>query len=145
MLRTLLLALIAFVAYQIIVPRFTPTHDSTCGGCGNCAIALQSMLQTINAQVELYGEQVGRLPWAPGEVADAQWSALVERSYLQAAPRNRLSSEYRGTWTRIVEVAEPGTTGAEIDPLDAGWVWNSADNRVYVTGLPEASPGAASP
>ena len=145
MLRTLVLAIIALVVYQIIVPRFTPTHDSTCGGCGNCAISLQSMLHTINAQVELYGELEGRLPWAPGEVGDTQWSALVERSYFQAAPRNRLSSEHRGTWTRIVEVAEPGATGAQIDPLDAGWVWNSADNRMYATGFPEASPWGASP
>ena len=94
---------------------------------------LLSQQQTVNAQIELYYVQQGRLPWPPGEVAGTQWRPLVEEGYLHAAPRNELSPP--PVATRIVELTKVGDRGLDIDLAEAGWVWNSTDCVLYPVGL----------
>ncbi len=99
----------------------------------SCAVAQA----TIRGQIDLYERQQGRSPWAPGEVDETQWRPLIEKRYLTGAMRNPYSPDRPKISTRIIELTEPGATGAGVDPGEAGWVWNSTDNRFYATGLPD--------
>ncbi len=97
---------------------------------------IDSIVQTVRSQIELYRVQHDdELPWAPGEVAQKQWTPLVDEDYLQAAPRNPCVSEEVAT--TIVELTEPGDIGANIDRATAGWAWNSTDEMLYAIGVEE--------
>ena len=99
-------------------------------------LAILSSEQTNRSMIELYQVQHDdELPWAPGEVAQKQWTPLVDEDYLQAAPRNPCVSEEVAT--TIVELTEPGDIGANIDRATAGWAWNSTDEMLYSIGVEE--------
>ena len=93
---------------------------------------LDSMLQTIRSQIELYSAQNDRYPWSAGDGAEGQWDVLIQGNYLQGAPRNPLSPP--GAATRIIELTEPGDRGMTIDSSTAGWAWNSTDHNIYAIG-----------
>jgi hypothetical protein len=90
---------------------------------------------TVRSQIELYyWQQHKQFPWEPGRVAEVQWHELLGRGYLHTAPRNTYSAAEVAT--KIVELTRPGASGYELDPLEAGWAWNSADHIFYAVGLP---------
>ncbi|MHC4303633.1 MAG: hypothetical protein ACYTGM_07810 [Planctomycetota bacterium] len=97
---------------------------------------VQSAEQTVRSQIELYYcQERNQYPWDPGRVAKIQWDELLGRGYLHTVPRNEHSAA--DVATKIVELTEPGATGYELDPREAGWAWNSADHIFYAVGLPE--------
>ena len=53
-------------------------HGTATATSPGISATLLSQQQTVNAQIELYYVQQGRLPWSPGEVAGTQWRPLVE-------------------------------------------------------------------
>ncbi len=93
---------------------------------------IESMVQTVRGQIELYSVQNGRYPWSAGDVAEGQWDVLIQGNYLQGPPRNPLSPP--GAATRIIELTEPGDQGMTIDSSTAGWAWNSTDHNFYAIG-----------
>ncbi len=93
---------------------------------------IDSIVQTVRSQVELYSMQNGRYPWSAGDGAQGQWDVLIQGGYLQGAPRNPLSPPSAAT--RIIELTEPGDTGMNVDPSTAGWAWNSTDHNFYPIG-----------
>ncbi len=93
---------------------------------------IDSMVQTVRSQIELYSVQNARYPWSAGDGAEDQWDVLIQGGYLQGAPRNPLSPPSAAT--RIIELTEPGDTGRNIDPSTAGWAWNSTDHSFYPIG-----------
>jgi hypothetical protein len=40
----------------------------------------------------------------------------------------------RDRCTTIVEIGTEGARGKAVDPASAGWVWNSADRKLYAAG-----------
>ncbi|MHC4447697.1 MAG: hypothetical protein ACYSXF_07965 [Planctomycetota bacterium] len=71
---------------------------------------LQSQLQAIRSQIELYNVQHPQTPYlATTPVGPAFWDPLVRGNYLQAAPTNHLQKN------SSLVVASPRA--------GAGWVW----------------------
>ncbi len=92
---------------------------------------LAAELRRIRAAVSQYSESSKSLPWRPGQATTDQWNPLG----FATAPLNPLSPEKaRG---RLIEITRKGATGAEADPNEAGWVWNSADGRMFAAGSDE--------
>jgi hypothetical protein len=93
---------------------------------------LDPRLELLRAQISLYQLYESDDLWRPGEVADEQWDPLIRAGYVSVAPQNPMSPPQLST--TIVEVADTGVSGSAIDPASAGWVWNSADDRLYAAG-----------
>jgi hypothetical protein len=93
---------------------------------------LDPRLELLRAQISLYQLYETDDLWRPGEVADEQWDPLIRAGYLSLAPQNPMSPPHLST--TIVEVADKGVSGGAVDPQSAGWVWNSADDRLYAAG-----------
>lgn len=92
---------------------------------------LAAELRRVRAAVSLYSESSRSLPWQPGQAAHDQWSPFD----FSNLPVNPLSPERART--RIVEVSRRGATGSAADPNEAGWVWNSADGKLFAAGSDE--------
>jgi hypothetical protein len=93
---------------------------------------LDPRLELLRAQISLYQLYESDDLWRPGEVADEQWDPLIRAGYIGMAPQNPMSPPHLSS--TIVEVTEAGTPGSAVDPHTAGWVWNSADDRLYAAG-----------
>ena len=63
------------------------------------------VLDVIRDQIPLYKVEQGRPPWAPGEVAEAQWRPLVENRYLWEGPPNPYCPDRPEISTRIVSLS----------------------------------------
>ncbi|HEX8876557.1 MAG TPA: hypothetical protein VF777_07400 [Phycisphaerales bacterium] len=92
---------------------------------------LLSELQRVRAAVAQYGETFKGAPWLPGHVNTSQWDSFA----FDKPPANPLSPSKVAT--RVVEITRKGQTGAAADPNEAGWVWNSADGKVFAAGSDE--------
>jgi hypothetical protein len=93
---------------------------------------LDTRLELMRAQIALYQLYESDHLWKPGEVAREQWAPLIRAGYVSSAPHNPLTPEDRSQ--EIVEITEPGAKGKAVDPVSAGWVWNSADRKLYAAG-----------
>ncbi|MHC4381804.1 MAG: hypothetical protein ACYTGY_09945 [Planctomycetota bacterium] len=93
---------------------------------------LDPRLELMRAQISLYQLYESDHLWKPGEVAREQWSPLINAGYVSAAPQNPMTPQDR--CTSIVEITEAGASGKAVDPASAGWVWNSADRKLYAAG-----------
>ncbi|MHC4126671.1 MAG: hypothetical protein ACYTE6_16170 [Planctomycetota bacterium] len=93
---------------------------------------LDTRLELMRAQMALYQLYESDHLWKPGEVASEQWAPLIKAGYVSAAPQNPMSPQDR--CTTIVEITESGAQGKAVDPASAGWVWNSADRKLYAAG-----------
>ena len=97
----LIVVVILGILAAIVIPQFTNASQEA------TASSLESMLQTIRSQVELYRvKNNGSLP----DMSD--WDDLVNGDYLQAPPVN----PYTGSST--IGAAEAETVG---------WVWDGTD------------------
>jgi hypothetical protein len=96
---------------------------------------LDQRLELMRAQISLYQLYESDHLWKPGEVAREQWSPLIRAGYVSSAPQNPLTPQGRSE--DIVEITAPGAKGKAVDPASAGWVWNSADRKLYAAGYDE--------
>jgi hypothetical protein len=96
---------------------------------------LDPRLKLLRAQITLYQLYEAGILWGPGKVAEQQWAPLVDAGYLTVTPQNPLSPA--GKRSTIVEIRTAGAGGSTVDPDSAGWVWNSADRRLYAAGYDE--------
>ena len=93
---------------------------------------LDPRLELMRAQISLYQLYESDHLWKPGEVTREQWTPLINAGYVSAAAQNPMSPQDR--CTTIVEIADKGVGGKAVDPASAGWVWNSADRKLYAAG-----------
>ncbi|MBN8598733.1 MAG: hypothetical protein J0L78_13765 [Planctomycetes bacterium] len=92
---------------------------------------LAAELRRVRAAVTQYSESSRSLPWKPGQALTDQWNPFG----FSKLPANPLSPDRNQT--KIIEVTRKGATGSEADPNEAGWVWNSADGKLFAAGSDE--------
>lgn len=92
---------------------------------------LATELRRIRAAVQQYSDGTKSMPWRPGQALGDQWNPLS----LSKTPFNPLSPE--AARSRLIEIDRKGATGAIADPNEAGWVWNSADGKIFAAGSDE--------
>lgn len=126
----LIVVVILGILAAIVVPQFTNASQDAIKG------ALNSQLQTINSQVELYRVQnAGQLPHeddanplAAGDNDDTGWNVLVDDDYLKDDPTNGY------TRTKFLAIngfkKNPATDGT----TDAGWAYNDTTGEVAANG-----------
>jgi len=136
----LIVVVILGILAAIVVPQFASASQDAIKS------ALQSQMQTITAQVELYRVQnAGTLPHndatsALGGADHNGWGILVEDSYLKDEPRNG----YTGSSDVTVAAAAVGDAVAGLlgdgatpaaDGSTTGWFYNSTLGSVHANGL----------
>ena len=103
LIEILIVVVILGILAAIVIPQFTDA-----AGEANRA-NLQSQLQTIRSQIELYNVQHPAVAYAAGEVLPDFWVKLVEGNYLQRTPKNPL----QGGSTSVADAPGAGV----------GWIW----------------------
>ncbi len=106
LIEILIVVVILGILAAIVIPQFTDA-----AGEANRS-NLQSQLQTIRSQIELYNVQNPATAYAPGEAVGTFWDKLVQNNYLQTLPKNPLRNG-----STLVAAAANAT---------AGWVWAEA-------------------
>jgi len=126
----LIVVVILGILAAIVVPQFTNASNEAIKG------ALQTQLQTINSQVELFRvRNQGDYP----DFAGTMWADLVTDEYLKEEPINGYTGE------SDIVAGDEATAGAETRDSDNGWMFDVAENyTVYACGLSfDAVTGAA--
>ncbi len=119
----LIVVVILGILAAIVVPQFTSASQAAVKG------AIQSQLQTISSQVELYRvKEQGSYPDFSG-ADNGGWGELVSGEYLKEEPFNG--------FTRTSTIGEDTAQLAEGDQgSDAatGWGWSTTEFEVYAIG-----------
>ena len=135
----LIVVVILGILAAIVVPQFTSASQEAVKG------ALQSQLQTIQSQVELFrvrnqGSQPDDVPYAAGPPEDGGfdfggandgWGGLVTEAYLKEAPFNGYISGDEGSQISAV-AANVGAGEPAAGTL--GWGWDAAAHEVFALG-----------
>lgn len=117
----LIVVVILGILAAIVVPQFTNASNEAVKG------ALQSQLQTINSQVELFRvRNQGAYPDFTGTENDG-WGVLVGGEYLKEAPRNGYTGSAAIAAGAAADIAGDRTT-------EQGWVWIETLSTVYAVG-----------
>jgi len=126
----LIVVVILGILAAIVIPQFTNASQEA------SASSLKSQLQTVRSQIELMRvKHNGFVPdfvaeqWLPLTDPDAYNGAWTEGAYLQSDPINPFTGN-----SLIVAGTDPLTEG---DPATDGWLWDSAENRIYAVGFDE--------
>ncbi|MCR9218440.1 prepilin-type N-terminal cleavage/methylation domain-containing protein [Phycisphaerales bacterium ac7] len=119
----LIVVVILGILAAIVVPQFTSASQSAVKG------AIQSQLQTISSQVELYRvKEQGAYP--DFTTADNNgWGDLVSSDYLKEEPFNGFTRT-----SSIAEDAAQLAAGEEGSDAAAGWGWSTGASEVYAVG-----------
>ncbi len=86
-----------------------------------------SEVRIVRSMCEFYFVEYGRYP----SFETLGWTTLLNDGYLDHEPRNPLSPS--SVASRIKVVDDPMISGADVDPSEAGWVFNGT--RMYAAGL----------
>ncbi len=133
--RTGIAGLVLSIGSAWVAPQFDTGHTRS----GTILRHRGHNEQLANSNVALYEWNHKRSPWAPGEVAEKQWSVFgrlrmprgAHVASLETVAINPLSPPEVASL--IVEVIRSGDRGAGVDTTIAGWIWNSSDNVMYAT------------
>ena len=117
LIEILIVVVILGILAAIVIPQFTNAADDAQES------SVQSQLQTIRGQIELYNVQTGSYP---DFTAADPWDDLVSNGYLQGDPRNAMRSNATDVVTGTAAVGA-ATGGAATD----GWYWNTNDEVMY--------------
>jgi hypothetical protein len=96
------------------------------------SVKAKAELHMVRSTCEMYEADYGQYP----DLASNGWSELTRDGFLRGVPTNPLSP--RSVATKIVVTDQPGVTGADVDPGQAGWVFNTSEGwsgRIYAAGL----------
>lgn len=119
----LIVVVILGILAAIVVPQFTSASQAAVKG------AIQSQLQTISSQVELYRvKEQGAYPDFSGAL-NSGWGDLVSSDYLKEEPFNGFTRT-----STIAEDAAQLAAGAEGSAAAAGWGWSTGASEVYAVG-----------
>jgi len=123
----LIVVVILGILAAIVVPQFTNASNEAIKG------ALQTQLQTINSQVELFRvRNQGAYP----DFAGSMWDDLTTSEYLKELPLNG----YTGTSDIVAGAASEAA--AMTRDSDNGWTYD-ANYSVFAAGLAVAIDGRA--
>ena len=100
----LIVVVILGILAAIVIPQFTSASEDA------QISAVQSQLQTIRNQIELY--RVRNNGATPPCLDNGTWDDLVSDDYLRTAPTNPRTNS---------------STVADAEDVDVGWVWSDTD------------------
>ncbi len=109
LIEILIVVVILGILAAIVIPQFTDASMEAARS------NLQSQLQTVRSQIELYNVQNPATPFDTGTALGTFWDVLVMGNYLMSEPKNPLTPS--GSDARAVAAA-PAFGGA--------WVWSEA-------------------
>lgn len=116
----LIVVVILGILAAIVIPQFTNASQEA------TASSIESQLQTIRSQIELYRvKNNGNLP----DLIVNGWADLVGGDYLQADPVN----PFTGSSTIVAGASDDVGTNAD------GWVWDAAAGEIFASGYDEAT------
>lgn len=123
----LIVVVILGILAAIVVPQFTNASNEAVKG------ALDSQLQTINSQVELYRvrEQGASPTLAAGEANDG-WGDMVGGEYLKEVPMNGYTNN------GSIDAGEEADAFGGTRDTEQGWVFDATLNTVYAVGFDPA-------
>lgn len=138
----LIVVVILGILAAIVVPQFTSASQEAVKG------ALQSQLQTIESQVELFrvrnqGAQPDSIAYVAGPPEDGGfdfggandgWGGLVTEQYLKEAPFNGFASQ-----STITDAPAQLANGAAGSTAASGWGWDNVNFEVYALGYDPAN------
>ncbi len=112
----LIVVVILGILAAIVVPQFTnATQDAQAGN-------IQTQLDTLNNQIELYRARKNVYPGTGGTLVGYDWQTMIDEGYLKSAPRN----PYNGQ-SSVGQY--PGS-----DPVANGWHWGPDANGIMFLG-----------
>ncbi|MEE8459898.1 MAG: prepilin-type N-terminal cleavage/methylation domain-containing protein, partial [Phycisphaerales bacterium] len=103
LIEILIVVVILGILAAIVIPQFTDAAGEASRS------NLQSQLQTIRSQIELYNVQNPADAYDAGTALGDFWSHLIENNYLQTLPKNPLQNG--------------STSVAGAPAAGVGWVW----------------------
>ncbi len=103
LIEILIVVVILGILAAIVIPQFTDAAGEASRS------NLQSQLQTIRSQIELYNVQHPSFAYDPASDLATFWDPLIQNNYLQTLPKNPLQNGSTSV------MAAPG--------VDVGWVW----------------------
>ena len=106
LIEILIVVVILGILAAIVIPQFTDASQEASRS------NLQSQLQTLRSQIELYNVQNPRDEYDAATATADFWGPLVRNNYLQTLPKNPL----QGNSTLVGAAPAAGT----------GWVWAEA-------------------
>ncbi len=112
----LIVVVILGILAAIVVPQFTSASTEAVKG------ALQSQLQTVSSQLELYRvRNTGAYPTIGAGEAEAGWGAMVSNDYLKEQPLNGYTGE------TDVDAGDEADAQGETRDSTLGWFFDSDD------------------
>ncbi len=116
LIEILIVVVILGILAAIVIPQFTDAAAEASRS------NLQSQLQTIRSQIELYNVQNPATPYDAATLTDATfWDPLVQNNYLQTFPKNPLQN---------------GTTAVGAGPgVGIGWYWAVINGDAWTLNL----------
>ncbi len=106
LIEILIVVVILGILAAIVIPQFTDAAGEASRS------NLQSQLQTIRSQIELYNVQNPATPYDITTGMVGFWDPLIQNNYLQTTPKNPLQNG--------------STSVAGAPAAGVGWVWNEA-------------------
>lgn len=134
LIEILIVVVILGILAAIVIPQFTSASEEAKGS------SVQSQLQTVRSQIELFNMKEGTYPdfQANGwdEMTDptsfAEDGILATTPYLQGAPRNASRRNATGIIVgTAVAGAASGAGAATGEADDKGWYWNTDRKIMY--------------
>lgn len=119
----LIVVVILGILAAIVVPQFTSASNEAVKG------AIQSQLQTITSQVELYRvRNQGDFPDLGEAAENSGWGDMVGEVYLKEIPVNGY------TGSGVISAGSEADALADDRDQDNGWVWSEDDTEVFASG-----------
>lgn len=133
LIEILIVVVILGILAAIVIPQFTSASEEAKGS------SVQSQLQTVRSQIELFNMKEGAYPdfqtngWDEmTNPMDESFDLLATTPYLQGAPRNAARRNATGIILGTAAVgAASGAGPATGEADDAGWYWNTDRKIMY--------------
>ena len=119
----LIVVVILGILAAIVVPQFTNATQDAQGG------NIQTQLDTLNNQIELYRARNNAYPGTGGTLVGYDWLTMIQQGYLKSAPKN----PYNGSTT-------VAALGASVPATD-GWHWGQDANQIWFLGATNFNEG----
>ena len=115
LIEILIVVVILGILAAIVIPQFTDAAAEASRS------NLQSQLQTVRSQIELYNVQNPATPYDAGAALGTFWDPLVQNNYLQTLPKNPLQN---------------GSTLVGAGPgMGTGWYWSEIGGNSWTLNI----------